>query len=279
VIVRYEVRALSFAEILDTAFRLLRNHVVLLIGVGAIVYVPLAMARHWVALRVAAGDTDAVVVGGAIAALVLFALAGVPIVFAALTWALGEVYVGREPGVVSSLRAPLRDLAALVGTSFLYVLIVLGGMVLAGGLSALVAYAAPQHLLLVAVAGGAATVVLGTRLFLSYVVVWPVMLVERRFGMRALHRSRELMQGRRWRALGLTLVAGLLVAVLGGVIQLGVSAVPYVGPIAAGITESLAMAYQTAVTMLLYFDARSRREAFDIEHLAGRVAARGTAPA
>lgn len=277
---RYEIHALSFAEILDTAFRLLRNHVRLLLGVSAVVYVPLALARHWLTAQTLGdqvADLSSIVVAGV--ALAVVVLVGVPVVFAALTWAIGEVYVGRTPSAGDAFRAARRHLVALVGTSILYALAVLACFTLLGGLTAALAYLLPDIRIGAAVVGAIVTVVASIGLFLSYLLVWPVMLVEQTFGMRALRRSRELMRGRRWRGLGVTLVAAVLMGVLGGVLQLAVSAIPYLGPVAVGIAEALAMAYQTAVTNLLYFDARSRREAFDVEHLATQVAARGVATA
>ena len=43
---RYEVREMSFAEILDTGFRLLRDHYVLLVGIAAALNLPLAIANQ-----------------------------------------------------------------------------------------------------------------------------------------------------------------------------------------------------------------------------------------
>ena len=41
----YEIRAMSFAEVLDTGFRLIRDHFALLVGIGLVLYAPLAVLQ------------------------------------------------------------------------------------------------------------------------------------------------------------------------------------------------------------------------------------------
>jgi hypothetical protein len=274
---RYEVRALSFAEILDTAFRLLRTHWRLLIGLPAVVYVPFAVLQHWVGVQAspgAAANLPVVVIAGTVAAVLAFV--AFPIVFAGLTWAIGEVYVGRSPSMATTLREALHRLVPVMGTSLLYLLLVAGGVALVMGITLMLMFVVPGQRSSISILGGVATLAAGMWLFLTYLIVWPVMLLEGRYGMRALGRSRTLMQGRKWRGLGLTLVATLIASVLGGILQFALSMIPYLGPIVASLAQATGIAYQVAVTNLLYFDARSRLEAFDVEHLASQVAARGT---
>src|SRR5437773_11777155 len=45
----YEIRAMSFAEIMDTGFRIVRQHFGLIIGIAAALYVPVAVLRALVA--------------------------------------------------------------------------------------------------------------------------------------------------------------------------------------------------------------------------------------
>jgi hypothetical protein len=62
----------------------------------------------------------------------------------------------------------------------------------------------------------------------------------------------------------------VLSGVLGAVFKL----VPVLGPIAQGFAQSLGVAYSAVVLVLLYFDIRCRKEAFDLEHLARLVEGR-----
>jgi len=268
---RYEIRALSFAEILDTAFRLVRNHGKLLIGLPALVHVPVVVLQRWLlAPGQAAGAAPVRTTIAGVVMLVLI-LVVFPFIFMSLTWAIGRVYTGDQPTFGDTLRESRRYLVPVIGTSLLYVLFVLGMAALVGLAMLVAAFLVPnQWVLAVALIGVVGFVAL-CWLFLAYLLVWPVMMLEKIFGMRALARSRELMQGRKWRAVGLTFVAGLIVAVLGGVLQLALSFIPLVGTLAEGLAQAVGIAYQTTVTTLLYFDARSRAEAFDVEHLANQV--------
>jgi len=45
----YEIRAMSFAEIMDTGFRIVRQHFGLIIGIAAALYVPVAILGALVA--------------------------------------------------------------------------------------------------------------------------------------------------------------------------------------------------------------------------------------
>jgi hypothetical protein len=49
---------------------------------------------------------------------------------------------------------------------------------------------------------------------------------------------------------------------------------PLLGAVIEGFAQAISTAYGTVVIVLLYFDARCRKEAFDLEHLAQLVEAR-----
>jgi hypothetical protein len=237
----------------------------------ALVHVPVVVLQRWLlAPGQAAGAAPVRTTIAGVVMLVLI-LVVFPFIFMSLTWAIGRVYTGDQPTFGDTLRESRRYLVPVIGTSLLYVLFVLGMAALVGLAMLVAAFLVPnQWVLAVALIGVVGFVAL-CWLFLAYLLVWPVMMLEKIFGMRALARSRELMQGRKWRAVGLTFVAGLIVAVLGGVLQLALSFIPLVGTLAEGLAQAVGIAYQTTVTTLLYFDARSRAEAFDVEHLANQV--------
>jgi hypothetical protein len=48
----YEIRAMSFAEILDTGFRLVRDQFALLAGIGLVLYGPFAIAQELIGREV-----------------------------------------------------------------------------------------------------------------------------------------------------------------------------------------------------------------------------------
>ena len=109
---RYEVREMSFAEILDTGFRLLRDHFVLFVGIAAALNLPLIVLRD--ALTAAtAGSVD----WALIVVLLIFALslAISPIVGVAATYAVGEIYLGRDATLGDAFRKGLAIFTPVIG--------------------------------------------------------------------------------------------------------------------------------------------------------------------
>jgi hypothetical protein len=232
----YAIRAMTFPEILGTGLRVVQEHTRLLIGTAALLYVPMAVLDS-LAFTAAGTPSWPLWVTSALLRMVVG-----PIAFCAITFAVGEVYLGRTTSTWPSLRAGLAVLGPMNGTLFIYYTLL--------GLAAL--------LLLVP----------ALYLFLVWALVWQVMLLEGRFGFAALRRSRELMEGNKLRAGGVILVSAALVIVLGGVIDAAIGYVPIVGPIGRGLAEAVGVAYGSTVAVVLYFDVRARREGFDLAHLA-----------
>src|SRR5437660_8242685 len=94
----YEIRAMSFAEIMDTGFRIVRQHFGLIIGIAAALYVPIAILGALVAPESvpAAGPWGGMGAGrlGFPIGLVLYAVVVSPLVTAASTSAIGVFYLG-----------------------------------------------------------------------------------------------------------------------------------------------------------------------------------------
>ena len=249
----YEIRAMSFGEILDTGFQLLRDHFVLLAGIAAVLYVPTAILNAYLGAAIQApsqGPAGPLIAAGV--GLILLAFVASPIVQVAITYAIGEVYIGHRPTIGDALRFGISILVPLAGTALLMYLAVLLGLAL--------------------------FVLPGVYLLLAFMLVWQVMVLERTFGMPALQRSRELMRGHLARGLGVVVVSSLVILLLVGAVDFILGFVPVLGPIGAGIAQAAGAAYGAAVGVALYFDIRCRKEAFEVEHLAQQVAARGGPP-
>ena len=124
---------------------------------------------------------------------------------------------------------------------------------------------------------------LGLMSLLAFILLWQVMVLERLFGTAAMRRSHELMKGNKGRALGILFVSGVVIAVLSTALQLLFSFVPLLGPIGSAAAQAVGNVYTTAISVVLYFDIRCRKEAFDLEHLArlvqGRTGEAGSVPA
>jgi hypothetical protein len=176
-----------------------------------------------------------------------------PIVNVAVTYAIGEVFLGRPVTASQALRYAKSVLMPLLGTAFLATLLIALGVL--------------------------ALIIPGLYLMLAYMLVWQIGVVEQQFGMAALRRSRALMRGNLRRGAAVLLVSGLLVAMLVGVAAFVFGLVPFAGPIGSQLAQATGSIYTSAVSVLLYFDIRCRKEAFDLEHLAQAVhAAANDAP-
>lgn len=275
----YEIRAMSFGEMLDAGFQLLRDHFVLLVGTAAVLYVPTALLNAYLGGQLAdPAEGAASPLLAAVLGLVLLALVAAPIVQVAVTYAIGEVYVGRQPTIGEALRFGLSIILPLAGTALLVYLAVgvlplIGGGLTLGVVSGVGRLLESGFLTYLGLGlGGVVAAGLVVYLVLSFLVVWQVMVIEGVFGVPALRRSRALMRGFLMRGLGVMFVSSLVILLLVGAVGFVLAFVPWLGPVGSGIAQSAGAAYGAAVGVALYFDIRCRKEAFEVEHLARQVA-------
>lgn len=253
----YEIRPMSVGEILDTGFRLLRNHFGLLVAIAAIAYGPLGILQLALAQVTGSGRGQdgamlvpmLVVVG----LMTLVFLLAFPLASTAMTMALGDLYVGRPTSAGQALGQSWGILLPVVGTGLLSSILIGLGMLL--------------------------LVIPGLWLVFAYWVSTQVMVIERIFGMAALRRSSALMKGHKGRGLVIGLVAMLLMSVVSGGATWALNAWPSINAIASTAVGIVTGAFFYAVNVVFYFDVRCRREAFDLEHLAQLVEQRGAMPA
>ena len=189
----YEIRPMSVGEILDTGFRLLRNHFSLLVAISAIAYVPLGIVQFGLALIGRGADRSRpprsscrslIVIG----LMVLVIIVAFPLSATAMTMALGDLYVGRPTSVGKALRQSWSILLPVVGTNLLSSILIGLGMLF--------------------------FIIPGIYLIFAYWLSPQVMVLERVFGMAALRRSSELMTDNKWRGFVIGLVVVALISVL-----------------------------------------------------------------
>lgn len=249
----YEIRTMSFGELLDTGFRLVRNHFLVLLGIGLILFLPFELVQSFFLRGPHPAQPGSSGFALGIFFLVVFIALVAPLAAGAATRALGEAFLGREPAIGDAYRFVLGEFTRLLGTAFLYSIFVILGLLL--------------------------LVIPGIYLSLAFLVTYQVVILEGFAGMNALKRSRELMAGSMLRALGIVLVAMILMLIFSTVLQIAIGFLPYGNAIGSALVDSVVFAYSTAVSVLLYFDVRCRKESFDLEHLARQVEAGGPAPA
>lgn len=267
----YEIRAMSLGEILDTGFRILRDHFSLLFGLAAFVGVPLiAVQMSASGLQGGEGVSPARLIP--LLVFCLLYLVVLSIVPAVVTVAVGDVYLGRTATIGGSLRTALPKLMPLMGTFLLFALVMLVPMVVGG---ILVAVAGPSLGRWFSVLVIALLVIVTFRLGLSMLVLWQVCLLEETYGLAALRRSRSLTEGNLLRGLAITLLGAVLTSVMTWGIQMLFTFVPApaLAAIASGLAQGLGMAFTSALAVIFYVDLRCRKEAFDIDHLAASVLA------
>ena len=171
--------------------------------------------------------------------------------------AVADAYLGEEVGWRSSLRFALRRLPAVI------VLAIVSGIFV--GLATLLC------------------ILPGIYLYVAFSVAVPVLLVEGAGPIRSLGRSRELVQGRWWAALGVALVGYFLVALVSLALTSLIVGVAFANPdrstvsgfvlstLAATLGSMIATPAAAAFTTVLYIDLRVRKEGFDLLLLARRL--------
>jgi uncharacterized membrane protein len=168
--------------------------------------------------------------------------------------AIADAYLGEEVGWRSSLRFALRRLSAVVGMTILAGILTVLGFVL--------------------------LIIPGVYLYVAFTVAVPVLLVEGAGPWRALRRSRQLVRGRWWGTLGVSIVGSLLVSVVSLAISGLLVGVAFANPsrntvtgfvlntLAATLGSMIATPAAAAFVTVLYIDLRVRKEGFDLLLLA-----------
>lgn len=256
---------MALGELLDVGFRLIRDHFAVLVALASVLYVPTSLLQSSFEEMIRRDPQSALLVGGGLG---LLSLAFTPLVFASITHALGQAYLGRPARFAASMQAGLRLLLPLVGT-WLLAYLALGGAIGAGSFGAFLLWNQGARGLAVVLA----LLALGLTIYLGlgFMILTQVMVLEGRFGVDGMRRSRELMRGHLVRGIVIVLATIALTMVLVFGAELALGWIPLLGPVGAGVLEGLASAYASAVMVLLYFDIRCRKEAFDLEHLSALV--------
>ena len=182
---------------------------------------------------------------------------------------------GQQISAADAWRATRPRLPSLLLATLLVLLAGLGPLLITGliaGIAALAGAPAPVYAVIVLLGLVALVLTIWFSTMLS--LVTPVVVLENASPGRALARSWRLVHRSFWRVFGITLLAGLIVAIAGGILQLpftllgaaagsgvGGTVILVIGAIAAGtVTRPIT----AGVTVLLYVDMRMRKEGLDL---------------
>ncbi|MGD8531610.1 MAG: hypothetical protein PVG97_11565 [Syntrophobacterales bacterium] len=293
-----QIHPMDIGEILDRAFRLLRQHFSLFFFIILLPQGTFFLIQKGIEIFVRGGAQQEVTISMGVGYVISFVLALLIFVVlqfwsqGALIHAVSETYLGHETSFGASFGAMRSRLGRLLGTMFLMGLLLmlvpaltavfmtvllpvftrLGGGLVSGLLSVAVVITA---------------IVLFFHLLLNWLLVDKVVVLEGKGWRSALRRSKELMNSRTekgfWKGpknkAGLILLLGFLIG--GGIHMLfqapGLIARWVIPSSLVGLTlqeilnvmaTSLAAVYTAVAMILYYYDIRLRSEGFDLKMMA-----------
>jgi len=259
---------MGIGDILDVTFRLYRRRFLTFLLIALIVYVPYALLlaafrpfeaspqppviregmsqeaqMEQLSLAMRANTTRAAV---GLIGLAVFLIVLMPLCTAALTHNISASYLGEDLTAGQSYGRAAPRLAALIGTQLLSGLIIFAGLLLC--------------------------LVPGIIFALWFMVIAPVVILEAKAGPSAMGRSKELMRGNLDKGFTLGFVVGILTYIITFGLNTLTALVPWphpsLGIFAQTVLLAIILPLQTAPWILLYYDLRIRKEAFDLEKLA-----------
>ena len=249
-------------EMLDATIKLYRLQWKLFMGIAAYILVPYLFLQSFLTRTTSnpfSFEAEPEVDTTRIILVLVFALGTYlfiqPFLTAAFARAASDIYLGGNPSIKSIYRFALPRTHSILWVSFLYALVTGIGFLL---------LIVPGFLFFVRFAFGSVVVVLeGTK------------------GTKALRRSWRLSKKHFWKIIGTLFLAGLLTSVVGGILQLPLTAVGAAlgsaGWILAGVGAALAgivtRPFAAVIGVLLYFDLRIRKEGLDLAIMAQELSA------
>ena len=264
-----QLRPLGVGEIFDVAINVYRRHAATLLRVVLFVVVPanvLAVLIQASAqpetvtidgqrFQTSDEDTWTYLAGAGSAALVTFL--ATTIASGACFKAIADAYLGEAPTWRNSLGFAARRFHSILWVTILFYVVASLGLVL--------------------------LIVPGVYLWASFGVAVPVLLTEGIKGRRALGRSRRLVKGRWWPVFAVLLLGTILTGIVSSVLTALVGAISFVeadayslasiaAQILAGtVSNAITVPFTAAFVIVLYFDLRVRKEAFDLQLLARQI--------
>lgn len=259
------LRQMGIGELVDGAVKLYRRDWLALIGIAALVLVPLTFVQLWVT-QTMVSSVDVFATDAEFAAmttqlvLVTLVFLGVqlliaqPFLVAAISRAAADAYLGEHVTLGGTLRYALSRLPAILWVTVITLVVTTVGLVL------------------LIVPG----IIAAVRLTLAPAVV----VVEDVRGTRAVRRSWNLTAGHFWRVLGTLLLSGIITAVGAAIIQIPAEVITTtIGPdgwpvsaLGSAVASALITPFSLLIVVLLYFDLRVRKEGYDIEVMAQELA-------
>jgi hypothetical protein len=280
-------RPRSVSELIDAAIALVRGNVVRYALIAAICLVPAQAVQQLVMRATHADLTNATTPQlGALGAILAVSLVFMALLESSLAAAVAQSWEGRaEVDVTLALRAGMRRwLPALVAIVLKYAILVafgmvgfmIGMMIMIGVMLASGMTPSPTDPMMLALS--AVVVVIGALVALPAIgrlaVVPLTAILEPNNPLTALRRSNQLTRGLWKHAVGASAMAFLIAIIpyLGASLLAGVFGSHYVQQVVGVVVSVLLMPVYVASLVALYYDLRIRKEGFDLELMANRLA-------
>lgn len=256
--VRFE--PMTAGSLLDRAFRLYGSNFTLLLGIVAVSYVPLfalQIGMHALALQ-AGGPSSAILMAITnLGVLLLSALIAYPLSEGAALFAISQRYLGREVTIGESYQRARQRWGTILNAQISVGLRILLGFLL--------------------------LFVPGLVWMCTYAVTVPVVVLEGKRASESMRRSRELTAGLRHKVFSVLFLVGLITIVLtvgaAMIAALLASDETATGMLLQEVVVSVVQLVATPLgviaPILLYYDARIRKEGFDLEMLEQAIAQPG----
>jgi hypothetical protein len=256
--VAYKIQQLKLTGILDQAVAVVKDNFGLLFTIVAICWIPLQLLTGIISVtmmpqfsgrptpeEMRAVDPAQVmmasmVILGLVAIQMLIAL---PLMNAAVIYAVAEKYLGRDVTAGEALRKGLTKILPLIGTGILMYLAVMGGFIL--------------------------LIIPGILFALWFGLAQHTVVLENLSGVKALSRSKELVRPN----MGTFLMLGMMVGVISWLLGAGSQMIPqkHVAMLVNVLVTSAVTLFSTAAFVVFYFSCRCAVENFDLEHLAASI--------
>ena len=251
----YEIHEMGLGGILDQAIRLTKDHLALFFMIVLILYIPLFFVEDYLVSRMdniqhaelMAEDLDEtrlIEIGNELLAtlfigfliFLLMSITIIPLVDAAMIWAVARRYLGEATSVGNALGNAFRVLVPLVITGIIkFIIVVIGFMFL---------------------------IIPGIYLFFAYFLSPHVVVLEGTWGFAALDRSHALMKGNMLTAFVLGIIL-LIITILLFLVSL-IFPGGYVRSLVSFILQGIVAILGAAAMVVLYFSARCKHENFDL---------------
>lgn len=276
-------QARSVSELLDAAIGLLKRHYRTLLVLSAIAYIPWLIIGLSVP-QVAPGQT---LTEEQMAEMIpYFGLFAVAFFWSLLVWTAmivhsGDLYLERSANPFDALRATLRRTPALLWSTIvkwflinvistvisiplIVVMVIVGAVAAGGGLGTgpIVAVIAVAYIAAIVI-----TAVVYARFFFSQTVL----VMENLGPWVAIKRSLELTKGHHWRVVKTYMLVYLIVGVVMAtayLVPFGLTSNWAVSTVIGQVLTMTVFPLIPAVTALLYYDLRIRKEGYDLELMA-----------